>query len=72
MKVRTLFAEGLSGPVLQMLGTRYNIEPFFFTSTLGWIPSRFQSHVVPHESDRTSLSLPLCPLQHYPILFHLI
>ncbi|PPQ96705.1 hypothetical protein CVT26_010257, partial [Gymnopilus dilepis] len=54
VKVRTLFSEGLSGPVLQMLGTRYNIEPFFFTSTLGWIPSRFQSHVVPHESDRTS------------------
>ncbi|KAF8908206.1 hypothetical protein CPB84DRAFT_1813404 [Gymnopilus junonius] len=57
VKVRALFAEGLSGPVLQMLGTRYNIEPFFFTSTLGWIPSRFQSHVVPHESDHITIIL---------------
>jgi hypothetical protein len=50
--VRALFVEGLSGNVLQILGTRYNLEPFFFSSTIGWIPSRHQSNVIPHESDR--------------------
>src|ERR1700691_1363750 len=51
----------MSGPVLQMLGTRYvdflpsykpisaqcrsnryNVEPFFFSSSINWIPSRYQ------------------------------
>ncbi|KAH9476036.1 hypothetical protein JR316_0011605 [Psilocybe cubensis] len=45
VQVRALFVEGLSGSVLRMLGTHYNIEPFFFSSTLGWIPSRHQTHL---------------------------
>jgi hypothetical protein len=57
VRVRAVFVDGLSGPVLQMLGTRYNIEPFFFSSTIGWIPSRHQTNVKPHESDRKSLKL---------------
>ena len=57
VRVRSIFVDGLSGPVLQMLGTRYNIEPFFFSSTIGWIPSRHQSNVEAHESDRKSLKL---------------
>jgi hypothetical protein len=51
----------MSGPVLQMLGTRYvvistfnrpliaqcrsnryNVEPFFFSSSINWIPSRYK------------------------------
>jgi len=55
VRVRALFVDGLSGPILQMLGTRYNIEPFFFSSTIGWIPSRHQSNIEPHESDRKFL-----------------
>lgn len=42
IRVRALFVENLSGPVLQMLGASYNIEPFYFSSSLNWIPSRFQ------------------------------
>ncbi|KAF8181582.1 hypothetical protein BJ912DRAFT_979394 [Pholiota molesta] len=55
--VRALFVEGLSGNVLQILGTRYNLEPFFFSSTIGWIPSRHQSNVVPYESDHITITL---------------
>lgn len=31
---------------------RYNIEPFFFSSSLSWIPSRFQEEVRPGLGDR--------------------
>lgn len=50
--LRMLFVDNCSGPVLQILGSRYNIEPFFFSSTIGWIPTRFQSNVIPSTSDR--------------------
>ncbi|KAJ3512652.1 hypothetical protein NLJ89_g3406 [Agrocybe chaxingu] len=58
VRVRVLFVDSLSGPVLQMLGTRYNIEPFFFSSAIGWIPARYQSHVVPNQSDHTDHGSP--------------
>ncbi len=47
-----LFVDNCSGPVLQMIGTRYNVEPFYFSSTIGWTPCRFQSNVVSNISDR--------------------
>ncbi|KAH9474784.1 hypothetical protein JR316_0013249 [Psilocybe cubensis] len=56
-RVRCLFIENLSGPVLQMLGTRYNIEPFFFSSSLNWIPSRYQEEVRPGEGDHITITL---------------
>ena len=31
---------------------RYKIEPFFFSSSLNWIPSRYQEDLRPHQSDR--------------------
>ncbi|KAF9559802.1 hypothetical protein CPC08DRAFT_723702 [Agrocybe pediades] len=42
IRLRALFLKNLSGPVLKMLGAKYNIEPFFFSSSLNWIPSRYQ------------------------------
>ncbi|KAG6895827.1 hypothetical protein C0992_012272, partial [Termitomyces sp. T32_za158] len=54
LRVRALFLENLSGPVLQMLGTkasRYDIEPFFWSSSLNWIPSRYQENPVAGEGD---------------------
>ena len=36
----------------QVASIRYNIEPFFFSSSLNWIPSRFQEDVRPKEGDR--------------------
>ncbi|KAF9037772.1 hypothetical protein BJ165DRAFT_1416932 [Panaeolus papilionaceus] len=52
IRVRALFLEQMSGPVMQMLGTRYNIEPFFFSSSLNWIPSRYEEEVQPGVGDR--------------------
>ncbi|KAF8880546.1 hypothetical protein BD779DRAFT_1548833 [Infundibulicybe gibba] len=55
--VRALFVENMSGPVLQMLGTRYNIEPFFFSSSLNWIPSRYQEDVQPGVGDHITITM---------------
>ncbi|PBK63762.1 hypothetical protein ARMSODRAFT_1023661 [Armillaria solidipes] len=59
-RVRSLFIENMSGPVLQKLGAYYNIEPFFFSSSLSWTPSCFQEEVQPGRGDREFIS-GLCP-----------
>ncbi|KAF5384252.1 hypothetical protein D9615_003334 [Tricholomella constricta] len=56
-RVRALFLENLSGPVLQMLGAKYNIEPFFFSSSLNWIPSRYQENPQPGKGDHITITL---------------
>ncbi|EAU87069.2 hypothetical protein CC1G_11249 [Coprinopsis cinerea okayama7 len=56
-RARVVFIDNLTGPALQMFGTRYNIEPFFFSSTISYIPSRFQSHIKPKEGDHVTLTL---------------
>ncbi|SJL10696.1 uncharacterized protein ARMOST_14088 [Armillaria ostoyae] len=58
-RVRSLFVENMSGPVLQKLGAYYNIEPFFFSSSLSWTPSRFQEEVQPGRGDRKGCALVL-------------
>ncbi|TFK29543.1 hypothetical protein FA15DRAFT_664090 [Coprinopsis marcescibilis] len=58
LRVRALFVQNMSGPVLQMLGARYNIEPFFFSSSLNWIPSRFQEEIVTDQGDHITITLP--------------
>jgi hypothetical protein len=35
----------------------YNIEPFFFSSSLNWIPSRYQENVIPKKGDRAFSNL---------------
>ncbi|KAJ7083656.1 hypothetical protein B0H15DRAFT_850296 [Mycena belliarum] len=55
LRLRALFLQNLSGPALQILGTRYNIEPFFFSSSLNWIPARYQEAV--GEGDHITLTL---------------
>ncbi|KAK7441983.1 hypothetical protein VKT23_016261 [Stygiomarasmius scandens] len=57
LRVRALFIDNLSGPVLQMLGAKYNIEPFFFSSSLSWIPSRFQEEVREATGDHITITL---------------
>ncbi|KAG2347012.1 hypothetical protein BDR05DRAFT_958450 [Suillus weaverae] len=54
VRVRAFFVDNLSESVLKMLGTKYNIEPFFFTSSTNWIPSRYQEDVRHGVGDRTS------------------
>ncbi|KAF5381593.1 hypothetical protein D9615_005537 [Tricholomella constricta] len=56
-RLRAMFLENLSGPVLQMIGTKYNIEPFFFSSSLGWVPARYQEEVIPMQSDHITITL---------------
>ncbi|ESK94948.1 hypothetical protein Moror_13953 [Moniliophthora roreri MCA 2997] len=56
-RVRALFVEHMSGPVLQMLGAKYNIEPFFFSSSSNWIPSRFQEEVRVDKGDHITVIL---------------
>ncbi|KAK7055274.1 hypothetical protein R3P38DRAFT_2846123 [Favolaschia claudopus] len=55
VRVRALFVDSLSGPMCQMLGARYNIEPFFFSSSFNWIPARYQDTV--DEGDHITLTL---------------
>ncbi|KAF7292873.1 hypothetical protein MIND_01186300 [Mycena indigotica] len=57
VRVRALFLESMSGPMLQQLGAKYNIEPFFFSSSLGWIPSRYQEEVRAKKGDHLTITL---------------
>ncbi|KAF7366809.1 hypothetical protein MSAN_00939200 [Mycena sanguinolenta] len=54
-EVRALFVDSLSGPVLQMLGTKFDVEPFFFSSSFNWIPARYQEAV--GQGDHITLTL---------------
>jgi len=38
---------------------RFNIEPFFFSSSLNWIPSRYQEDVRQSQGDRECPPLPI-------------
>jgi hypothetical protein len=40
-----------------MLGTKYNIEPFFWSSSLNWIPSRFQEEIQEKVGDHITITL---------------
>ncbi|KAJ6511364.1 hypothetical protein C8R47DRAFT_963701 [Mycena vitilis] len=65
IRVRAMFIDRMSGPVLMMLGAKYNIEPFFFSSSLGWIPSRYEEEVRPKQGDHITITLTfLRPMNH--------
>ncbi|THU95319.1 hypothetical protein K435DRAFT_859707 [Dendrothele bispora CBS 962.96] len=54
VRVRAFFVDQLSGPVLQMLGTKFHIEPFFFSSSLNLIPTQYQEQV---QGDHITITL---------------
>ncbi|KAH7921423.1 hypothetical protein BV22DRAFT_1019395 [Leucogyrophana mollusca] len=58
IRVRALFVDNMSLPVLKMLGTKFNIEPFFFSSSVNWIPSRYQEELRPGIGDHITITLP--------------
>ncbi|KAF8344921.1 hypothetical protein F5887DRAFT_1282922 [Amanita rubescens] len=58
VRIRALFVENMTGPVLRMLGGKYNIEPFFFSSSLNWIPSHFQEDLRHGVGDHITITLP--------------
>ncbi|KAG2149644.1 hypothetical protein BD769DRAFT_1649081 [Suillus cothurnatus] len=53
-----IFVDNLSKSVLKMLGTKYNIEPFFFSSSTNWIPSRYREEVRHGVGDHITVILP--------------
>ncbi|KAG6917353.1 hypothetical protein DXG01_002818 [Tephrocybe rancida] len=55
---RALFLNKPSGSVLQILGTKYQIEPFFFSSSLNWIPTRYQERLPDSNGDHITITLP--------------
>ncbi|PFH48071.1 hypothetical protein AMATHDRAFT_181098 [Amanita thiersii Skay4041] len=58
VRMRAIFVDSISGPALKMLGTLYNIEPFFFSSSLGWTPSRYRESYDPiKKRDHITLTL---------------
>ncbi|KAG2130888.1 hypothetical protein DEU56DRAFT_914650 [Suillus clintonianus] len=67
IRVRALFVDNLSMSVLQMLGTKYNIEPFFFSSSLNWIPSHYQEEVRPGKGDHITITLPFIRMTQNPV-----
>lgn len=58
VRVRALFVDNLTESVLKMLGTMYKIEPFFFSSSANWIPSRYREEVRHKEGDHITVILP--------------
>jgi hypothetical protein len=45
--------------IAKMSNARFKIEPFFFSSSLNWIPSRYQEDVRHKQGDRELLPSPL-------------
>ncbi|KAG2357380.1 hypothetical protein BDR07DRAFT_1463573 [Suillus spraguei] len=64
IRIRSIFVDDLTSPVLRMLGTRYNIEPFFFTSSINWIPSRYQEASTHKKGDHITITLPFVRTLH--------
>ncbi|KAF8553819.1 hypothetical protein OG21DRAFT_1522884 [Imleria badia] len=58
LRVRALFIENITLNVLQILGARYDIEPFFFASSANWIPSRYQENPHDAKGDHITVVLP--------------
>ncbi|KAF9237252.1 hypothetical protein BU15DRAFT_48954 [Melanogaster broomeanus] len=66
IRIRALLVDNMSKQVLQMLGTKYVVEPFFFSSSMNWIPSRYQEDVKPGEGDHITITLPFIRVMQNP------
>ncbi|KAN0078005.1 hypothetical protein V8E55_010062 [Tylopilus felleus] len=56
--VRAIFVENMTSQVMQMLGTRYEVEPSFFLSSVNSIPSNYQDDPKLPEGDHITIILP--------------
>ncbi|KAF8638362.1 hypothetical protein AX16_010509 [Volvariella volvacea WC 439] len=65
VRVRALFLNRPTGDALQMIGTKYKIEPFFFSSALNRIPTRYQEEARQRVGDHLTIILPFMRLSHY-------
>ncbi|KAJ8520795.1 hypothetical protein ONZ45_g2413 [Pleurotus djamor] len=55
-RVRALFIDHMSAPAVQMIGTMYKINPFFFDSSIQWRYSRLQGNMHPR-GDQLTITL---------------
>ncbi|KAH7101558.1 cora-like Mg2+ transporter protein-domain-containing protein [Auriculariales sp. MPI-PUGE-AT-0066] len=58
VRLNCFFVEDLNGPILQMLGAWYDIEPFFFSSAINGIATRYEEVVGPEEEEHITITLP--------------
>ncbi|KAL4080150.1 hypothetical protein V8B97DRAFT_701047 [Scleroderma yunnanense] len=58
VRARAVFVDNMNEEVLKILGTKYVIEPFFFSSSMNWIPSRYQEAVETGKGDHITIILP--------------
>ncbi|KAI6021825.1 cora-like Mg2+ transporter protein-domain-containing protein [Pisolithus microcarpus] len=64
IRIRAFFVDNLSLNVLKMLGTTFNVEPFFFSSSTNWIPSRYQEDAKGGLGDHITVTLPfICTMR---------
>ncbi|KAF8523159.1 hypothetical protein BU17DRAFT_86332 [Hysterangium stoloniferum] len=56
-RVRAIFVGDPSLSVLKMIGEKYEVEPFFWTSSIKWIPARYQEHVQANKGDHITIVL---------------
>ncbi|KAI5996504.1 cora-like Mg2+ transporter protein-domain-containing protein [Pisolithus orientalis] len=64
IRIRAFFVDNLSLNVLKMLGTTFDIEPFFFSSSTNWIPSRYQEDAKAEYGDHITVTLPfICSMR---------
>ncbi|KAI6021818.1 cora-like Mg2+ transporter protein-domain-containing protein [Pisolithus microcarpus] len=67
VRIRAFFVDSLSLDVLKILGTTFNVEPFFFTSSMNWIPSRYQEDAKAGLGDHITVTLPfICAMRKKP------
>ncbi|KZP18380.1 hypothetical protein FIBSPDRAFT_829434 [Athelia psychrophila] len=57
IRIRAIFIDNMSGPVLKIFGTNYNIEPFYWSSALNHIPAKYQEDLHPGEGDHITITL---------------
>ncbi|KAI6158566.1 cora-like Mg2+ transporter protein-domain-containing protein [Pisolithus thermaeus] len=58
IRIRAFFVDNLSLDVLKVLGTTFNIEPFFFSSSMNRISSRYQEDAKAGVGDHITVILP--------------
>ncbi|KAI6002549.1 cora-like Mg2+ transporter protein-domain-containing protein [Pisolithus marmoratus] len=66
IRIRAFFVDNLSLHVLKMLGTTFNIEPFFFSSSTNRIPSRYQEDAKAGYGDHITVTLPFISTMRKP------
>ncbi|KAJ3512542.1 hypothetical protein NMY22_g15305 [Coprinellus aureogranulatus] len=54
-RVTMIFLQDLWGPIVQMLGALWNVNPTFFSNSINWVPSRFHHEVKGNTCDRRDM-----------------